>query len=162
MLRNGKLIDPEDMPLRKAGLLRKEIRDEIEIVRDDGIRYHIYGSAKPLFDEEGSVRRTFGAFVDVTDRKRAERALRAIGGAAFKANEELQQFAYAASHDLQEPLRTIASFTQLLERRYSKDKEASDYTALIVEGVSRMNVADSRPAAIFAAGVGCGTEAHAA
>jgi PAS domain S-box-containing protein len=140
LLRNGKLIDPDDLPLRKAGRLHREIHDEIEIVRDDGIRYHIYGSAKPLFDEEGSVRRTFGAFVDVTDRKRAERALQQSMEQLFKANEELQQFAYAASHDLQEPLRTIASFTQLLERRYSKDKDASDYTALIVEGVSRMNV----------------------
>jgi len=140
LLRGGKPVEPDDMPLRKAGRLRKEIHDEIEIVRDDGIRYYIYGSAKPLFDEEGNVRRTFGAFVDVTDRKRAERALHQSMDALFKANEELQQFAYAASHDLQEPLRTIASFTQLLERRYSKDKEASDYTALIVEGVNRMNV----------------------
>lgn len=140
LMRGGKLIEPDDLPLRKAGRLRKEIPDEIEIVRDDGIRYYIYGSAKPLFDEEGNVRRTFGAFVDVTDRKRAERALQQSMEALFKANEELQQFAYAASHDLQEPLRTIASFTQLLERRYSADKDASDYTALIVEGVNRMNV----------------------
>jgi signal transduction histidine kinase len=140
LVRGGKPIDPGDLPLQKAGRLKKEVHDEIEILRDDGIRYCIYGAAKPLFDEEGNVRRTFGAFVDVTDRKRTERALQQSMDALFKANEELQQFAYAASHDLQEPLRTIASFTQLLERRYSKDKDASDYTALIVEGVNRMNV----------------------
>ena len=140
LMRGGKPIDPDDMPLRKAGRMKKEVQDEIEIVREDGIRYYIYGAAKPLFDEEGNVRRAFAAFVDVTDRKRAEKALQQSMDALFKANEELQQFAYAASHDLQEPLRTIASFTQLLERRYSKDKDASDYTALIVEGVGRMNV----------------------
>ena len=137
--RNGKCVDPRDMPLRKAGQSGQEVHDELEIVRDDGIRYHIYGNAKPLFDEAGAVRRVFGAFVDVTDRKRAERALYQSMDALSKANTELQQFAYAASHDLQEPLRTMSSYAQLLERRYGGDKEASEYTAFIVEGVSRMH-----------------------
>lgn len=56
------------------------------------------------------------------------------------ANEELQQFAYAASHDLQEPLRSIATYAQLLERRYASDAGASEYTFFIVDGVNRMNV----------------------
>ncbi|MGA8597081.1 MAG: ATP-binding protein [Bryobacteraceae bacterium] len=137
--RDGKRVDAQDLPIRKAGRLGQEIHDELEIVRDDGIRYDIYGTAKPLFDEHGNVRRVVGAFVDVTDRKRAERALYQSVEALRKANEELQQFAYAASHDLQEPLRTISSYAQLLERRYGGDKEASEYTAFIVEGVSRMN-----------------------
>jgi PAS domain S-box-containing protein len=139
-LRIGTPADQDDLPLRRAGRTGQEVHDELEIVRDDGVRYHIYGTAKPLFDELGNVRRTFGAFVEISDRKRAERALQQSIEALSKANEELQQFAYAASHDLQEPLRTIASFTQLLERRYSGDKEASEFTALIVEGVNRMNV----------------------
>jgi signal transduction histidine kinase len=141
LLRDGRPIEPEDLPLQKAGRLGKEVIDELEIVRDDGIHYHIYGSAKPLFDEVGNVRSTFAAFVDVSDRKRAERALQQSIQALRKANEELQQFAYAASHDLQEPLRSIASFTQLLERRYTKnDTEAAEYMQLIIEGVTRMNL----------------------
>jgi signal transduction histidine kinase len=139
LCRNGKRVDAQDLPLRKAGTLGQEVHDELEIVRDDGIRYDIYGNAKPLFDDSGNVRRVFAAFVDVTDRKRAERSLYQSMEALRKANEELQQFAYAASHDLQEPLRTISSYAQLLERRYGGDKEASEYTAFIVEGVSRMN-----------------------
>lgn len=138
--RNGKRIDPQDLPLRKAARLGQEIQDELEIVRDDGIRYHIFGNAKPLFDETGAVRRVFAAFVNVSDRKRAERALYQSMEALSKANSELQQFAYAASHDLQEPLRTMSSYAQLLERRYGGDKEASEYTAFIVEGVSRMHM----------------------
>ena len=60
--------------------------------------------------------------------------------AVQSANEELQQFAYAASHDLQEPLRSIATYAQLLERRHAIDPEASEFTHFIVDGVNRMNV----------------------
>ena len=56
-------------------------------------------------------------------------------------NKELEQFAYAASHDLQEPLRTILSFVQLLKKRYSDelDKQADTYLDLTFQAASRMN-----------------------
>jgi two-component system, chemotaxis family, sensor kinase Cph1 len=71
--------------------------------------------------------------VDVTDRKRADEELRRL-------NADLQQFSYAASHDLQEPLRMVMSFTQLLAREYKGrlDNQADQFIANAVAGAERM------------------------
>lgn len=78
--------------------------------------------------------------VDVTDRKRAENALLSQAEELMRINSELQQFAYVASHDLREPLRTIKSFSQLFVRRYrgQLSSEADEYLMYISEGVTRM------------------------
>ena len=59
-----------------------------------------------------------------------------------RSNEDLQQFAYVSSHDLQEPLRTIISYTQLLEHRYNQhlDDDAREFMAYVVEAAQRMSV----------------------
>ena len=70
----------------------------------------------------------------------SEERLRRHARALARSNEELQRFAYVAYHDLQEPLRSIVSFSELLERRYTGrlDSDADEYIAFIVEGGNRM------------------------
>ena len=82
----------------------------------------------------------FSIIHDITDRIRAEEQLRMTLAELTRSNEDLQHFAYVASHDLQEPLRMVASFTQLLARRYcgQLDDDAKKFIAYAVEGATRM------------------------
>ncbi len=79
---------------------------------------------------------------DITKRKQAEEQSKILMKELARSNADLQQFAYVASHDLQEPLRTIASFVQLLEKRYKDklDEKADEFIDYIVSGVKIMEL----------------------
>jgi light-regulated signal transduction histidine kinase (bacteriophytochrome) len=106
----------------------------MELERLDGSRVSILCFAVPIRDE-GRNLGGIAAFVDITDQKNAERAL-------ARSNEELKNFAYVASHDLQEPLRMVISYLSLLERRYHDrlDEQANEFIDFAVTGGKRMKV----------------------
>ncbi len=101
--------------------------------RRDGTLYWESAAISPIVDPDGSVRHYLGIKEDISERKQMEADLR-------RSNSELEQFAYAVSHDMREPLRTIASYLQLLERRYRDhvDDRGREFIHYAVDGAKRM------------------------
>jgi two-component system, chemotaxis family, sensor kinase Cph1 len=110
----------------------KTIGDDSKYITTKG---HIYK------DKSGIPVNLTGVCFDITSMKKgAEKVIIKLNEELLRSNTDLQQFAYVASHDLQEPLRMISSFTQLLAQRYEGklDKQAQEYIKFTVDGSKRM------------------------
>jgi signal transduction histidine kinase len=133
-VKDGRDIPARELPMQTAARSGRPVRDyEFDMVFDDGTSRAWLGNAVPLFDEAGQSRGAVGTFVDITDRKRAEEALESTIA-------ELRSFAYVLTHGLQEPLRMVLDFTQLLaqESEGQLGMDADKYLASCVAAALNM------------------------
>ena len=137
-----KIIVPEDRQ-RVASRFMEAFQgscEEVEtyVIKETGQTVPYQLSFAPL--TVGGRQYLMGFGIDISARKQAESKLQKIMDDLKRSNEELEQFAYVASHDLQEPLRMVSSYVQLLEKRYRDklDTDAIDFINFAVDGSRRM------------------------
>jgi PAS domain S-box-containing protein len=138
-------VHEEDRPA-----VRQQIRDTLDQGNEYSAEYRIslptgetrWVAARGLADTgpDGRRLRFSGVISDISERKRAEQELARHAQDLARSNADLQQFAFVTSHDLQEPLRTISAYAQLLCRRCEGklDADAREYLAFIMDGATRM------------------------
>ena len=109
------------------------------ILPDGGLRW-VRSIGSQVTDTATGTQHVIGTARDVTDRKRSEDEARRTMDALIRSNAELERFAYVASHDLQEPIRSIVAYSQLLGQRHGDrlDGEAREFLEFIIDGGKRM------------------------
>jgi PAS domain S-box-containing protein len=132
----------EEEPKILERLKRGERVDHFETIRvhKNGSRLNISLTISPVRDASGRIVGASKIARDITGRVRQEKALREANEALKRANADLEQFAYSAAHDLQEPLRMVATYSELLRKKFGGrlGPRADEYIAFTVEGAVRM------------------------
>ncbi len=138
-------VHPEDREcvinaVNEAVYNRKPYSIDHRIIRPDSSYGTVHEQGEVTYGGDGTALRMMGTVQDITTQKETEEKLRQTIVELERSNADLEQFAYVASHDLQEPLRMIGSFSQLIEQGYRDrlDEEGEEYLQFVISGAHRM------------------------
>ena len=137
----GSQLKWSDHPVAKALAGETVGAQNLQWIRPDGREVALRVSAAPIW-RRGSIVGAVTTFFDITEERKIEEAMIRQSKELARSNADLEQFAYITSHDLQEPLRNIAVYAQLLSRDYAGqlNQRADDIIQVITSSVERMNV----------------------
>ena len=140
------LADPnhqDEIPDTLARIMRGDRVDHYETKRKTkaGRILNVSLTVSPVRDAAGKIIGASKIARDITDRKQQEQALREANAALSRSNADLQQFTYSASHDLQEPLRMVSAYSEMLKREYAGKlgPKGEEYLGFTVQGALRMD-----------------------
>ncbi|AVM73949.1 sensor histidine kinase [Magnetospirillum gryphiswaldense] len=140
-------VHPDDRPRLAAAVSAavqgggNRVVEDFRIIRGDGVERVAQFRAEVARDDDGHAIRVDATIQDITERKRMEDQLDGVVRDLKRSNEELEQFAYVASHDLRQPLRTVRSYLTLIEDSIEDklDDETREFMDFIRDGVKRMD-----------------------
>ncbi|MCS6935378.1 MAG: PAS domain S-box protein [Chitinophagales bacterium] len=142
-----KLVHDEDLnkfnDLNDLLQERRQYSLEYRLLRKDGVYRHIMEIGTPRYLPDGTYAGYMGSCLDITDLKKAQHELANYTAELKRSNEELEQFAYVASHDLQEPLRMISSYIQLIKKNLETGRppqETFEFMNFVTDAVARMQM----------------------
>ncbi|HEX9615866.1 MAG TPA: PAS domain S-box protein, partial [Anaerolineales bacterium] len=114
-------MQAHELPMQIAASTGVEVNDTRQkVVFEDGEVRYIFGNVAPLLDDRGRPRGAIGAFADITRLVEAEHSANEYAARLERSNRDLEDFAFIASHDLQEPLRKVKAFSDLLQLNYGQ------------------------------------------
>ena len=141
----AKMLHPNDLARVRAEVAQciqdgSDLDTEYRIISAQGAKRTLAAKARVYRNHAGEPYRITGICLDLTRQKQAEEQLRSTAEALKKSNRELELFAYAASHDLQEPVRAVSGCAELLQRRHASklDDNARELINHVVDGANRM------------------------
>jgi len=139
------LVTPEDTMVEASEIMEvlkkgQTWLGEFKVTKKDGTSFLAMGSNSPIYDEQNVLAGMIGISSDISEKVKNEQLLKQYTRELERSNEELEQFAFVTSHDLQEPLRMLSSFMAQLKRKYSDrlDEKGLQYIYFATDGAKRM------------------------
>ena len=133
--RDGKDVPPEELPQRKAARLGQEVRnEEFELITNDNRKIDMFGHAVPILDESGAVQGTLAAYMDITERKRAEKALRTSEKLATAG-----KMAASLAHEINNPLAAVTNLLYLVAQDASLGEHSQKFITMATGELARVS-----------------------